>query len=164
MKHAKGDQVLKEGDVCKFMYFVYRGLVRQYYFKNNKDLTEHISYEGKMVICLESFLLQQPTHLQVETLEPSTLCGLPYTDLHDLAAMRPEIEVFYRKILERSLLDSQIKADIMRFETAYDRYRRLVTTQPEILKRTPLVYIASFLQMTPETLSRVRSKYLSNNN
>ena len=161
MKFNKGEQVLREGEVCQYMYFVVRGLVRQYYFENDKDLTEHISYEGKMVICLESFLQQKPTYLMVETLENSLLCGIPYKELHELAAQRPQVEVLYRKVLERSLLDSQEKADIMRFETASDRYKRLVNTQPEILRRTPLVFIASFLQMTPETLSRVRAKYLS---
>ena len=62
---------------------------------------------------------------------------------------------------ENEFVERQEKADIMRFETASDRYKRLVNTQPEILRSTPLVFIASFLQMTPETLSRVRAKYLS---
>ena len=55
MKFAKGEQILQEGEICRYMYYVYKGFVRQYYFKNGKDLTEHFSYEGKMVICIESF-------------------------------------------------------------------------------------------------------------
>ena len=63
----------------------------------------------------------------------------------------------YRKFLENSLIVSQEKADSLRFEPAHERYARLLRKHPEILKRAPLVYIASYLQMTPETLSRVRA-------
>ena len=68
-----------------------------------------------------------------------------------------DIAVMYRKFMEQSLIISQVKADTLRFETAHERYTKLLHSQPEILKRAPLVYIASYLQMTPETLSRVRS-------
>ena len=53
-KYAKGDVVLPEGDICKHMYFVERGMVRQYYYKNGRDVTEHFSYEGRIVVCIES--------------------------------------------------------------------------------------------------------------
>ena len=65
--------------------------------------------------------------------------------------------MFYRKILEKSLITSQVKADSWRFETARERYNRLMANQPEVVKRAPLLHIASYLLMTPETLSRVRS-------
>ena len=72
-----------------------------------------------------------------------------------------DIGVLYRKFFEYSLIDSQIKADTLRFEPAHERYNKLLQLHPEILKRAPLVYIASLLQMTPETLSRVRSASLN---
>lgn len=158
MKFAKGEQILQEGEVCRYMYYVYKGFVRQYYFKNGKDLTEHFSYEGKMVICIESFFKQEPTRLLVEAQENTWVYGLPYLALEELSKEDYNIAVFYRKILEVSLIDSQIKADLQRFESAQDRYRRLITNQPEIFRRAALNQIASFLQMTPETLSRVRSQ------
>ena len=65
--------------------------------------------------------------------------------------------MFYRKILEYSLIVSQIKADSWRFENAHDRYNFLFKSHPEVIKRAPLAHIASYLLMTPETLSRVRS-------
>ncbi|MCQ2237834.1 MAG: Crp/Fnr family transcriptional regulator [Bacteroidaceae bacterium] len=160
MKFAKGEQILKEGEVCRYMYYVYRGFVRQYYFKNGKDLTEHFSYEGKMVICIESFFKQEPTRLLVEAQENTWIYGLPYLALEELSKEDYNIAVFYRKILEVSLIDSQIKADLQRFESAQDRYRRLIANQPEIFRRAALNQIASFLQMTPETLSRVRAQII----
>ena len=71
-----------------------------------------------------------------------------------------EINMFYRKILEYSLIVSQTKADSWRFESARERYNLLLETHPEIIKRAPLAHIASYLLMTPETLSRVRSGVL----
>ena len=82
-------------------------------------------------------------------------------DIERLSMEHSDIGVLYRKFFEYSLIDSQIKADTLRFEPAHERYNKLLQLHPEILKRAPLVYIASLLQMTPETLSRVRSASLN---
>ena len=82
LKFQKGETVLPEGQICKAMYFVEKGMVRQYYYKNKKDVTEHFSYEGRIVFCIESFLKQEPSRLIVETLENSKLYAIPYDDLH----------------------------------------------------------------------------------
>lgn len=157
LKLAKGEVFIHEGDIANHIYYVEKGLIRQFYFKNKRDLTEHISYEGNIVICLESYLRQVPTRLMAEALEASIIWRINKEDFNLLTEQSREIELFYRKIFEYSLLVSQQKADDMRFETAHDRYRLLMERHPEIIKRAPLVHIASFLQMTPETLSRVRS-------
>ena len=160
MKLAKGEIFIKEGDIARYVHYVEKGMVRQFYYKNKRDLTEHISYEGNVVICLESYLRQEPTRLMAETLEPSIIWRISKENFYRLTEEIREVELFYRKIFEYSLLVSQQKADDMRFETAHDRYRLLMERHPEIIKRAPLVHIASFLQMTPETLSRVRSSIL----
>ncbi|MDO4956904.1 MAG: Crp/Fnr family transcriptional regulator [Bacteroidales bacterium] len=157
LRFSKGEQVLKEGEVCQYMYYIEKGFLRQYYFKNDKDLTEHFSFEGNMVICIESFLKQEPTHLLVEAMETTIAYGIPYKEIEELSKTDNEISHLYRKIFETSLILSQIKADNLRFETAQDRYRLMLEKYPEILRRAPLNQIASFLQMTPETLSRVRA-------
>lgn len=77
-----------------------------------------------------------------------------------MALHNVNIQILYRKILEESLITSQIHADLVRFETAQDRYKRFCKLCPQVILRAPLVYIASYLQMTPETLSRVRSSTL----
>ena len=156
-KVPKGDELMHEGEVCKYMYYVDRGMVRQFYYKNNRDVPEHFSYEGRIVICIESFLKQIPSRLIVEALENSWLYGIPYDALHELIETDKEIERFYRKVLEHALISSQEHADSQRFENASERYLRLLKTKPEIILRAPMVHVASFLQMTPETLSRVRA-------
>ena len=156
MKFQKGDTILEEGKVCRDLYFVEKGMVRQYYYKNKKDVTEHFSFEGRIVFCIESFLKQEPSRLIVEALENTMLYAIPYDKLHNLMERNQEIEMLYRKILEHVAISSQEHADSQRFENAAERYDRLLREKPEIILRAPMVHIASFLQMTPETLSRVR--------
>lgn len=153
----KGEILLKEGQISHNIVIVGKGMLRQFYYKNGKDLTEHFSYEGCIIICIESTLKQEPTRLMIEALEPSIVYLLPYNKLLMLTEMSWEVNMFYRKILEKSLITSQVKADSWRFETARERYNRLMANQPEVIKRAPLSHIASYLLMTPETLSRVRS-------
>ena len=153
----KGQNFLNEGDVCKQIGFVQKGLVRQYYYKNKKEFTEHFSCEGDVFICIESFLRQVPSRLIVEALENTVIYGLPHDEVLALGAECYEIEVLYRGLLENSLILSQVKMDMFRMETANERYNRLLREQPEIVKRAPLSHIASYLLMTPETLSRVRA-------
>ena len=160
-KFKKGERILDEGEVCRSMLYLEKGLTRQFYFKYDKDLTEHIAYEGGVVICLESYLKEEPTRLMIETLEPTIAWDIPKDKIEELALKDAEIGVWYRKLFEASLIESQVKADTLRFEPAHERYNKLLQLHPEILKRDPLVYIASLLQMTPETLSRVRSASLN---
>ena len=93
----------------------------------------------------------------MEALENTKLYAIPYDDLNNLMVRNQEMDMLYRKILEHVAISSQEHADSQRFENATERYERLLREKPEIVLRAPMVYIASFLQMTPETLSRVRN-------
>lgn len=159
-KYAKGEMILKEGDICRQFLYIDKGLVRQFYFKHGKEVTEHLGQEHTIVMCIESLFKEEPTKLQVEALEPTIVYALPKADLERVAMHNVNIQILYRKILEESLIISQIHADLVRFETAQDRYKKLCKLCPQVVLRAPLVYIASYLQMTPETLSRVRASTL----
>lgn len=159
-KYAKGEMILKEGEICRQFLYIDKGLVRQFYFKHGKEVTEHLGQEHTIVMCIESLFKEEPTKLQVEALEPTTVYALPKADLERVAMHNVNIQILYRKMLEESLIISQIHADLVRFETAQDRYKKLCKLCPQVVLRAPLVYIASYLQMTPETLSRVRASTL----
>ena len=160
IKYPKGELVLKDGDVCRNLYYIDRGLMRQFYFKHDKEVTEHFGQDHSIVMCIESLFKEEPTHLQIETLEPTIVYALPKVDLERVALHNVNIQILYRKILEESLITSQVHADLVRFETAQERYKKLCKLMPQVVLRAPLVYIASYLQMTPETLSRVRAATL----
>ena len=160
MKFAKNEKILNEGETCENIYWVAKGLVRQFYYKNGKELTEHMAVENSIIMCIDSLFKEEPTRLQIMALEPTVVYAMPRKLLEQVAMKSVNIQILYRKILEESLIDSQIYADMLRFETAQDRYGKFVKLQPQLVLRAPLVYIANLLQMTPETLSRVRTSAL----
>lgn len=160
MKYAKGEMILSEGEVCKNIYYIEHGLIRQFYFKNGKEVTEHLGEDHTIFMCIESLFREQPTRLQVEALEQTLVYALPKKRLEEEAMHNVNIQMLYRKILEESLIISQVHADLVRFESAQNRYKKMCELNPHIL-RAPLVFIANYLQMTPETLSRVRAASLN---
>ena len=160
MKFQKGETILREGDICKHIFWVAKGLVRQFYYKNDKELTEYMAIEDNIVMSIESLFKEKPSSQQIVALEPTILFALPKKELEHEAVRNVNIQMLYRKILEESLIISQVHADMLRFESAQERYAKLVKRSPQLVLRAPLVYIASYLQMTPETLSRVRTSAL----
>ena len=148
---------MESGDVSDAIYYVERGMVREFYFKNNKSVTEYLAADGTIVMSIESLFREEPSKLVIEALEPTIVYALPKKRLEEVALHNVNIQILYRKILEESLIISQRRADLLRFESAKDRYLKLCKLNPKVIMKAPLVYVASYLQMTPETLSRVRS-------
>ena len=95
----KGEIVLNEGQVSHNLIFVGKGMLRQFYYKNGKDVTEHFSYEGCIVMCIESLLKQEPTRLIVEALEQSTLFLFPYNALQHHRKSICSIERYWNILL-----------------------------------------------------------------
>ncbi|MBS4826972.1 MAG: Crp/Fnr family transcriptional regulator [Bacteroides sp.] len=131
-KYQKGDIILNEGDICNCLFYIEKGF------------------------CIDSYFNREPTHLMMDAVENSVLWEIPRDIMEELSDANGDIAYLYRSFFENSLMLSQLKADILRFESANDRYARLQQHFPEITRRAPLTMIASYLQMTLETLSRVR--------
>ena len=110
----KGVEILKQGEVCKYIYYVDKGLIRQFYFKNNKEVTEHIAYEGGIVMCIESLFKREPSRIAVESLEPARLYALNYDELEKLTHTSYAFCNILFNILKESLILSQQKADTIR--------------------------------------------------
>lgn len=156
-KYHKGDIILNDGDMCNCLFYIEKGFIRQYYVKHDKEVTEHLACEKDVVLCIDSYFNHEPTHLMMEALEQSVLWAIPRDIMEELSDTNGDIAYLYRRFFENSLMLSQLKADILRFESANERYVRLSQQFPEIIKRAPLTLIASYLQITLETLSRVRA-------
>ncbi len=155
---SKGEMILKEGEIANDIFWVGKGMIREFYYKNGKDITEHFACEGQGALSITSIFKNEPTHLMIEAYENSIVFRIPYKKFITLAQKNNSISTLLRKLLEGSLIMSQEKADSWRYETVQERYERFLREYPEAAKRASVNHIASYLLMTPETLSRVRAK------
>jgi CRP-like cAMP-binding protein len=149
--------LLKENTVSDYLYFIEKGVARLYYYKHGKEITEWIALDNQFFLSITSFFQRTPSHLIIQTTEPSEVYGIHHDDFMRLADKYHEVERLLRKMVTGSLILSQQRMDSIQFESAQQRYERLLNTYPQIIQRVPLTYIASFLGITLETLSRIRS-------
>ena len=149
--------LLKENTISDYIYFIEKGVARIYYYKNDKEITEWVALDGQFFLSISSFFQRTPSYLIIQTIEPSLVYGIHHNDLMKLADEHHEIERLLRKMVTLSLILSQERMDSIQFESAQQRYEKLLKTSPQIVQRVPLTYIASFLGITLETLSRIRS-------
>ena len=157
-KLLRGQSAVVEGDTCRCMYYVTHGLVLMYYKRGGQTITEGIIHEREMLVCVDSFFRQVPSTINVTMLEPSVLYGIPYDKLYELGSTSFELCRLIFAIEQRLLLQAQQRADCLRFDTAKERYVRLLRENPEVVRRAPLHHVASLLQIASETLSRVRNQ------
>lgn len=150
--------LLKENTVADYIYFIEKGVARIYYYKNNKEITEWLALDEQFFLSITSFFLRKPSHLIIQTIERSEVSGIHHDDLMRLAGTYHDVERLLRKMVTWSLILSQERMDSIQFESAQQRYERLLKSSPQIVQRVPLTYIASFLGITLETLSRIRSQ------
>lgn len=150
--------ILQEGQVAKKMHFVEKGCLRGYYLKEGTEVNSWFMKEGDFVISIVSFYTQHPSEELIETLEDCVLWSISYQRLHQLYLQHPGFNQAGRLLTERYYVLSEQRTQSLRKKTADERYRQLITSFPEISKRIPLKYIASYLGITSETLSRLRAK------
>lgn len=153
----KKEHLLQQGEISRHFILVESGMLRQYYLKNGKEVTEHFAVEGQPIWCIESLFLEAPTRLMVEVLEDGVFGLVPYAPFKDLAQKHSGIFQILIRMLQGSLVQSQQKADSWKFESARHRYERFLREYPEASKRASINHIASYLLLTPETVSRVRA-------
>jgi CRP-like cAMP-binding protein len=150
--------LLREHAVADHIFFIQEGVARIYYYKAGKEITEWIAMDNQFFLSITSFFQRTPSHLIIQTIEPSEVYGIHNHDFMRLADEHHDIERLLRKMVTFSLILSQQRMDAIQFETAQQRYEKLMQSNAGIIQRVPLSYIASFLGVTPETLSRIRAR------
>jgi CRP-like cAMP-binding protein len=154
----KGEVLFQEGEVCTCFYFLDKGLIRLYYYKQDgKEVTEHFASEGEGFGAIESLVEKQPSYLIAEALENSVIYKLNKEQIEQLCMKYWPVEYEFRKLLEIALVSSQKRMRSIQFETANDRYKYLLRHHPHIFQKATSIQIASYLGITPETLSRMKS-------
>ncbi|MBY0535606.1 MAG: Crp/Fnr family transcriptional regulator [Chitinophagaceae bacterium] len=156
-KLKKRQFLVQEGDVCRSTYFVNKGCLRSYY--TDKDGVEHniqFSIEDWWAGDMASFITQKPSKISVIALEDSDLLVLDRQVQEDVFAKIPKFERFFRNLLQNAFVSAQERILANLSETAEERYLNFRKKYPEMDRRLPQNQIASFLGVTPESLSRIR--------
>ena len=154
----KGHLLLRPGAICHYLYFIEKGLTRTWYIKDGKDVTDWISAENSIAVSIISFLQRQPDRRGIQLLEDSILWAISSSDLEMLYQQYPEICQMGRLLLSHGIIQLQQRFDDLHFTNAHDRYQHLIQSTPSLVNRVPLGMIASWLGITQETLSRIRSQ------
>lgn len=146
------------GVVCNKLYYVDKGLARLFYEKDGKDITGWFASEKHFISCNDSFFQRIPSHLNLELLEDSILYSIDYEGLNKLFDKFKEMERFGRILFHNLLSELSERIYSTLFQPAEKRYQLLVVRYPEVALRAPLGDIASYLGISQETLSRIRSQ------
>lgn len=148
--------LLKEGRICKNIWFINKGLARCFYVKEEKEVSSWFMKEGDVIISVESFFKQQPSYENIQALEDCELFSISYEELHAIYHEFPEFNFIGRVLTEKYYTLSEQRLFSLRMQRASERYAYLMTHYPEIIQRVPSTFIASYLGITLETLSRIK--------
>ena len=152
----KRQLLVKAGEVEEYLNFVVKGLARMYFYKNKTEVITNIAKEGEIISSSSSFLSGTPSNYYVETLEPSTLLSISRQHLEQAYKESPSIERLGRLMTTYFVLQKEEwELECMRLDTR-ERFLRFVGNNPELLLRVPQKYLASYLNMKPETFSRLK--------
>ena len=156
----KGKHLVKSGETCNYVYLVLKGVLRGYVKEGNKEITTWITAENELVTSIRGFHQQIPTMKNIQAIEDCELIGAHYDDLQYLYEHFIEMNIVGRKLMERYYTDAEERAFIGRLPKAASKYNRFIATNGALANRVQLKYVASYLGITIETLSRIRGKLL----
>ncbi|MBC8042494.1 MAG: Crp/Fnr family transcriptional regulator [Rhizobacter sp.] len=157
-KLAAKESVLNRGEVCRSVAFIKSGLLRYYYLVGGEEITGNFFFENAFAADIESFSLQKPAIQTIDAVENCELLCLGYEDLQRLYGEIPVLERCFRLFFERLIVFAQQRTASFLFDTPEQRYLNLIKQRPKVLQRVPQYMIASYLGITPESLSRVRHR------
>jgi CRP-like cAMP-binding protein len=153
--------LLKEGSRCEHVYFVIKGAVRGFTREGQKDITTWIVVENELVTSILSLNSREPSVENIQVLENTDLLVMRCEDVERMYSELPEFNEVVRKLLQHYYADAERRAFIARLTKAENKYRHFLLHHEPLANRIPLKYIASYLGMTLETLSRVRKRFSS---
>ena len=155
----KRDILLRRGQVCENIYFILKGILRCYYVKNDNEVSSWFMKEGDLIVSVESYFLQKPSYEYIQALDDCILYSVSHSQLEAAYREFPEMNFISRVFLEKYYTLSEQRIYSIRMQRASERYQLMLEHHPEIIQRVAAKHIASYLGITMETLSRLKSKY-----
>ncbi|MEM1283007.1 MAG: Crp/Fnr family transcriptional regulator [Chlamydiota bacterium] len=155
---AHGEYFLRIGNTCKEIGFVEKGLLRLYYLNDGKEITNCFCKERTITTSYSSLITQTESDIAIQAIEPSKLIVFSYNTLQKLYERNLFWQQLGRLAAENEYMTTECHNRFLRDLPATDRYKQILEEDPELLQRVPLNYLATYLQIAPETLSRIRKK------
>ena len=157
-RFSKGDLILRKGIICRHIYYLQEGLVKLFFYKDDKEFIMRFFQEGNLFAGLDSYITQTSSMYSIEALEASSVEGIEYTDMEQLCKEHHSIETAFRKFLSTATVKMMSRISEMLEENGTARYNNFMTTNPGLMQRITLGDLASYLGITQVSLSRIRGK------
>lgn len=151
--------ILHAGNVCNEFYFIVQGGIRIFFLtQKGQEKTNHIALENTIISAMSSFISQEPSFEIIEALEDSDVLFISHHDFYSLVNSTREWELFYRTILERAYITKIKRVEARVTLSAKQRFELVMKENPNFIQRLPNRILASYIDITQETLSRLKSK------
>lgn len=158
-KIRKGNFFVKQNNVCQKVGFILEGTLRTYYINEKaEEITSCFCIENNLTTSYKSFILQEPSALNLQAIEDTRLLVVNYDNLQKLYKESAVWQIVGRAIAEKEYIVMEQYASILNSESAKEKYLRLLKEQPNVLLKANIAYIASYLGVTRRTLSRIRKE------
>ena len=155
-KYAKKQVITESGEIENYFNFITKGLARKYYKRGKEEINTQISFEGHIMHSQESFHSRTPSEYVIEAIEPTTLVSITYDDLERIYARSVKMEHLGRLIITYTMVVKDRWQMQLVMHTPRERFIKFVQKNPELLQRVPQKYLASYLNIKPETFSRFK--------
>lgn len=155
--YSKGELLSRQDQFNNTVFFVEKGLLRTFYYENGKDITTNFYSEGKIAANINALFKNQPPLYNIEAIETSEVVKCDYKKLEKLCSISLTAANFGRYILGNLMVEMSKRIASLQYMTAKEKYAQLLEENPNIILRAPLGMIASYLGISQETLSRIRS-------
>src|SRR6266513_4963249 len=155
-KYAKKQIITEAGQIENYFNFIVKGLARKYYRKGTEEINTQISFEGHIMHSQESFHSRTSSEYFIEAIEPTTLVSITYDNLEKIYARSIKMEHLARLIITYTMVVKDRWQMQLVMHTSRERFIQFVHHNPELLQRVPQKYLASYLNIKPETFSRFK--------
>jgi AraC-like DNA-binding protein len=155
---ARDEILVKQGDICEYMYFIKKGAIMAYSMHNRKKVTTYISVENEFVSSITGLHGVGPTMETMVAVEPAILMAMHNDVMQELFQTHFDFNYMFRVMVEKYYRDAQERAHIIRIGNARERYAYFTKTKPGYIERLPIEKVASFLDITPATLLRIKKE------
>ncbi|MGV3705409.1 MAG: Crp/Fnr family transcriptional regulator [Arcticibacter sp.] len=153
------EQLLEHGAIANRLFFINKGCLRLYYCNNDQNIiTRFMAFENTFLTSIVSFISREPSAEYIQAVETSELLVITYEDFSYLRRTIPEWDKMYIHILEYGLTVITSKLSNLLTQSAADRYRNLLKNNPELIQRLSNSNLAAYMNISPETLSRLKSQ------